>query len=217
MMTCEEVRELEGAFALGALEPGEAAEVLAHLETCGEHANVSELRAAAMLLDASVEERQPPEALRGRVLASAAGGPAAAKRPFLRIHRWWYAAAASILLVALGAVALFATQGSDSNDDDLFVKEFVSADVSVHFEAKFDETYSRATFAGLAPREEYHLWVIRGDDWLSVGSFRASPEGNWAGDFVFQTKPGDSICLTVANPTPPSGPFGEPIFVEPIS
>ncbi|MGE0600377.1 MAG: zf-HC2 domain-containing protein [Dehalococcoidia bacterium] len=215
-MTCEQVRELEGAFALGALEPGEREEVAAHLEACGEHANISELRAAAMMLGASVEERQPPERLRARVLASAAGrsGP---RRRLTLVHRWWYAAAASIVLVALGAVVMFATQDSGSSNKDLFVKEFVASDVAVRFEAKFDDTYSRATFAGLAPREEYHLWVIRGEDWLSLGAFRANADGNWAGDFAFQARPGDSICLTVANPTPPSGPFGQPIFVEPIS
>ena len=219
MINCEQVRELEGAFALGALDASERAQVVAHLEICGEHRNIAELRAAGILVGAGVEEHQPSERLRARVLASAATGTSIApKRSRLTsIHRWWYAAAASMVLLLAGAGVMVATRDSNSSDDGVFVKEFVAANVAVHFEANFDNTYSRATFAGLVPTEDYHLWVIRGDDWLSVGTFRANPEGKWAGDFVFQTKQGDALCLTVGNPTPPATPFGQPLFVEPVS
>ncbi len=215
-MDCEQVRELEGAFALDALDAEDRAAVVAHVDACDEHGNLAELRAAGMLLGATAEEQMPPERLRARILASAAGRPERRRGGPVWGTKWWYAAAASLLLVVLAVTTavLLRQQGGAS---DVYVKEFVAADVAVHFEAKFEDPYTRATFAGLAPKEDYQLWVIRGDDWLSVGSFKANAEGNWAGDFTFETKPGDSICLTLRNPAQPSGPFGQPVFVEPVS
>ncbi len=215
MMNCEQVRELEGAFALGALETNERTEFLAHLKECGEHDNVAELRAAGILLGETAEEQQPPARLRARVLASAGTSSTRPSRLPSNLVRWWYAAAAAVLLLVVAGAALFATRGSDSGE--LYVKEFVAADVAVHYEARFDDSYSKATFAGLTPREDYHLWVIRGNDWLSVGTFRANAEGKWSGEFAFQTEQRDTLCLTVGNPSPPATPFGQPLFVEPVS
>ena len=43
-LTCDEVREMAGAFVLGALEPADEAAVRAHLSTCDDaHAEIAEL------------------------------------------------------------------------------------------------------------------------------------------------------------------------------
>ena len=49
-MNCEEVRELSGAYALGALSPEELREVEAHLAECNLHEEMAALRATAALL-----------------------------------------------------------------------------------------------------------------------------------------------------------------------
>ena len=42
-LTCDEVREMAGAFVLGALDPAEAAAVRAHLATCDDaHEEIAE-------------------------------------------------------------------------------------------------------------------------------------------------------------------------------
>ena len=51
-MTCEEVDDLSGAYALGALPPQEVEAVEAHLATClrSDHAELHELSATAAML-----------------------------------------------------------------------------------------------------------------------------------------------------------------------
>ena len=65
-----------GAFALGALEPEEAAEVRAHLATCAACRSEAERLARAAAWLGTTHEEAPPERLRDAVLA-AARGPAA--------------------------------------------------------------------------------------------------------------------------------------------
>lgn len=72
-LTCDDVRELAGAFVLDALTPDEAAAVRAHLSTCPDaHAEIAELASALPILDATVPVVEPPADLKGRVLAAAA-------------------------------------------------------------------------------------------------------------------------------------------------
>ena len=80
-MTCDEVRELAGAFVLGALEPAEAAAVRAHLASCADpHAEIAEVGSVLPVLDASVPLVEPPPALKGRIMAAAAADLEARQR-----------------------------------------------------------------------------------------------------------------------------------------
>jgi anti-sigma factor RsiW len=118
----EQLRELLGAYALGAAEPRERAALAAHLPTCPAcQAELAELRGAVAALPLTVEEREPPPALRARIEAAARQDLAAAPRreaqplasPPVTIspaaapaaRRWlqsgWLAAAA-LLVVAAG-------------------------------------------------------------------------------------------------------------------
>jgi anti-sigma factor RsiW len=72
-LTCEDVRDLAGAFVLGALEPAEADAVRAHLASCPEaHAEIAEAGSVLPVLDASVPQVEPSSALKGRIMAAAA-------------------------------------------------------------------------------------------------------------------------------------------------
>ena len=72
-LTCDDVRELAGAFVLGALDPAEEAALRAHLASCSDpHAEIAEVGSVLPVLDASVPDMEPSPALKGRILAAAA-------------------------------------------------------------------------------------------------------------------------------------------------
>jgi anti-sigma-K factor RskA len=108
------------AYVLGALEPGEAAELERHLEKCEScRAELRWLAPAVGALPESVASVEPPRRLRARLLAEVradarganAGaneerrGPSAWLRP-LRFGRmgWWPAAGLAALVLAVAAV-----------------------------------------------------------------------------------------------------------------
>jgi len=72
-LTCDEVREMAGAFVLGALDPAESEAVRAHLETCDDaHEEIPELGGVLPALAESVPIVEPPEGLKARIMAAAA-------------------------------------------------------------------------------------------------------------------------------------------------
>src|SRR5215467_15604801 len=110
----EELRSRLGAFVLGALAPGEQAEVRAHLAVCDQCA--AEVRAMQPVVDAlalTVEPVEPPASVRQRILAATAAQAATtAVRPSTgtksRSVLPWLAAAASLVLAA--ALGVYASQ-----------------------------------------------------------------------------------------------------------
>ena len=72
-LTCDEVREMAGAFVLGALEPEELAAVRAHLATCEDaHDEIAELGGVLPALAQSVPVVEPSDGLKARIMAAAA-------------------------------------------------------------------------------------------------------------------------------------------------
>ncbi len=77
-MTCDDVRDLAPAFALGALEPGRAQAVRDHLATCAEpHPEITAFAEVVPVLAESIKQVEPPAALRERIMAAAAADLAA--------------------------------------------------------------------------------------------------------------------------------------------
>ena len=68
-LSCDEVAELTGGYALDALSTGERQAVEAHVDECELHEEISQLRLAAASVALSVDEVAPPSELRDRVLA----------------------------------------------------------------------------------------------------------------------------------------------------
>ncbi len=72
-LTCDQVREMAGAYVLDALDLAELAAVRAHLATCGEaHEEIAELGGVLPALAESVPLVEPPEGLKARIMAAAA-------------------------------------------------------------------------------------------------------------------------------------------------
>lgn len=96
-LTCEEVRELAGAYVLGSLEPAEMIVVRDHLDTCPQpHPEIAEFGSVLAHLAESVDPISPPPGLRDRILAEAAADVRAGERDD---------AAAQRLISVLGATA----------------------------------------------------------------------------------------------------------------
>ena len=79
-LTCDAVRELAGAFVLGALDPAEDAAVRAHLAASGHadaHPEFEELGGVIPALFEMVPVVEPPDGLKSRIMAAAAADLAA--------------------------------------------------------------------------------------------------------------------------------------------
>jgi anti-sigma-K factor RskA len=72
-LTCDDVREMSGAYVLGALEPAEEAAVRAHLAGCEDaHEEIAAVGGVVPALAETVPLVEPPAALKSRILAAAA-------------------------------------------------------------------------------------------------------------------------------------------------
>ena len=77
-LTCDEVRDMAGAFVLGALDASDQAAVRTHLATCGQaHEEIAELGAVVPAFAEVVPVVEPPEGLKVRIMAAAAADLAA--------------------------------------------------------------------------------------------------------------------------------------------
>ena len=73
VLTCDDVREMAGAFVLDALEPSEERAIRDHLASCADaHEEIAELGGVLPSLAAIVPMIEPPTALKGRIMAAAA-------------------------------------------------------------------------------------------------------------------------------------------------
>jgi anti-sigma-K factor RskA len=103
-MTCAELRELAAAFALGALEPEERAEVERHLASSGPHEGcveaVDRARATAVELAHALPEVKPDRAVWSAIAARLGAGRA---RSWARVGPvgWAAVAAAAVALLFL--------------------------------------------------------------------------------------------------------------------
>jgi anti-sigma-K factor RskA len=118
----ERRRDDIAAYLLGALEPGEAAELERHLAGCAEcEEELERLRPAVQVLPETVERVDAPPALRGRLMEqvrSEAGGsqaaPAARRSPRRPLGLRPLAGLATLALV-LAAIAGYAISNSGSD------------------------------------------------------------------------------------------------------
>jgi anti-sigma-K factor RskA len=107
-MSHEELQELLALYALEALDPGEVAELEAHLATCETcPAELDELRIVAGAIGLAADPVAPPAELRERILAQVAA-PRPAARPTAEVIRpaagFWKPVAALISLAAAAAI-----------------------------------------------------------------------------------------------------------------
>jgi anti-sigma-K factor RskA len=136
-MSHDELRELSGGYALGALSDTERRLFEAHLSTCPECAGeVRELTAVVSRLAQVVPQVDPPAALRARVLSAATAGhqsdavgalPSSPRRPGL----WaMLSAAAAIAAIALGLYAVSLQQRIRVLEEELRIASARATDIN---------------------------------------------------------------------------------------
>ncbi|MGH2693715.1 MAG: anti-sigma factor domain-containing protein [Actinomycetota bacterium] len=179
----EEVRDFLGAYALGAVEPDEAAVIRAHLLTCEDCMNQADaLAATAATLTAVVEPVEPPAGFAARVVAAAVSERTVPREAPRRRFRWVHVLAYSLLIVAVAVLGA----GLAQTRSDLDAYERVVQALLTH--ADFRLTGAAGIDAGMvgadrgavfaatgmdeAPsRRTYQLWLMDEGVPVSAGTF----------------------------------------------
>jgi len=154
------------AYLLGALEPGEAAELERHLAGCEEcRDELSRLEPAAQALPETVPRLDPPGRLRSRVMAEVradaerSGARAPRRRP--GIPRLATAAAAALLLIAV-AVGGYALRSGGSGSESTTATAGQSPGVEATLVSEGGSATLRlANVRGLPSDEVLQAWVQR--------------------------------------------------------
>jgi anti-sigma-K factor RskA len=223
-MTCDEVRELLPAYALGLLEGDELEAVEAHLRAGREHDDeLVELRATSFALDLLDEEPPYSPELReqiGRIASTAATVEpiSSAEHRASSRARWWLPAAAVLaLLVMFGAGwAAHATFDSSDTTRGQYAYALQGTDGQyVSFMADEGSDHVSVTMAGLPRLTDgrlYRLWAIRDGEWVRIGQCNTDRQGGWVGDFAFSLQGDDQVAVTVETPSSDPQQHGTPIL-----
>lgn len=227
-MNCEEIEELAAAYALGALPPETVREVEEHLQGCSRHPEIADLRGVVASLAWAAEEREPPAALKTRLMSAIREGDAPAAKPErgarpVAAAGFWrrmfsppvapYAVAAALALVV---AALIGWNVSLQLED--------GGGVSVHTLAGSggaqgrilyiaDERLAVMTVTGLDSLDEdltYQVWTLSDGVATGIGTFKTSESGGAAASIDVDLTDADSIAITVepagGSPQPTSDP-----------
>ncbi len=220
MMTCEEARDLLGPFALDALEEGEMAEVRDHLESCDQHAEAAGLIAAARSLAFAPAEREPPLALKSRIMQEVRAGESTVREPdrggsFGRLFRWRVlqpALTGAMAAAIVGLVIWVATlQGSGDNTVVLSIGDDVLGGRVVLLQ---DEDQAIMELHGLADLTDdltYQVWAI-GEGGAASSGLLEPENGAVLAVLPFDSEGVDAIAVTIEPAGGSEQPTTEPIL-----
>lgn len=226
-MTCDEIRELLPAYALGVLDSDEHDAVEAHLGEGREHdEELTELRATVFALDrhAGYEAPEPSPALAERIrdiVATDAVTPPEPLRPrgdaastgFV-VPAWGAVAAAIALLLIFGAGWLAGSTLGGSQGEFDYIVQGAGGEVLEMAGPEGGDTVT-VTMAGIETAPEgsaYQLWAVREDEWVSIGVCNTNENGWWRGDFDYAYQEGEQIALTVEPAGGSESPTSEPLL-----
>lgn len=246
-MNCDAVLEATGSYALRALPFEEMREVDAHLSECDLHEEMASLRATAMLLAYAPEEREPPAALKARIMAAITEDDRAVPAPIPlpvtyrqpRGIRPAYALAAVFALLALGMLIWNVTLLRDDREPrQVFVPQppatvtrivpqselvfRVEQGVGVgtvltHLPDRAVAILDAQSLDQLDPSQTYQVWTLRGKDVTSMGIFMVSADGTARIAFSTPLNAGDKVAITIEPSGGSPAPTAEPILVIDIT
>ena len=228
------IRELIPAYALGALDADEAAEVRQHLETCAVcQAELAAYEAVADALPLAVVESEPAPALKGRLMEQvrASSQPETAVPPspswrqtiadafqnFLTRPRWQPALALAAVVLLVGAFFFW----QQTRPAALEQVELTATDAAPGAEGVIeiaangrDAVLTVADLPALPPEQQYQLWLIE-DGQRASGAVFSVNENGWAKVSVDSERPlteygAFGITIEPAGGSP--GPTGERVL-----
>ncbi len=217
----ERRRDDIAAYLLGALEPGEAAELERHIAGCGEcEEELQRLRPAVRVLPETVERVEAPAALRTRLIeqvrseaASSQAPPAARRSPRWGLGRRPLAGLATLALIlaAIGGYAI-SNSGSGSSPKTTTVVSGHSPGVTAEMVREGETgTLRLANLHQLPAGKVLQAWVQRGQRVVSAKAlFVPNPDGTATA--TIDDMDGVSTVMVTAEPSGGSvQPTGAPI------
>jgi anti-sigma-K factor RskA len=235
-MNRDDARELSGAYAIRALATEQSREVDAHLSDSQLREEIVALRATASALVLAAPEREPPAALRSRIMAAIAETDSE-RSDVLPIRvlehrgsRRSYALTAVLGLFALGmllwnvtllhdtrspqALAIVpSNQAPQGADQVRIVPSGPGEGTTLRYNSA--EQISVLDVVDLLPLDEtrtYQIWAIRGQGVMSVGTFLVAEDGSARVPFSFSPTDGDTLMVTEEPRGGSSSPTSEAIF-----
>ena len=188
-MICEEVEELAGAYALGALPPDDLRGVEEHVLTCSKHPEIAELSAVASSLALASPEAEPPPALRARIMdvVREEGRPAPA--------------------IALLVVVLTNDGGSSEPGASVITLTGEGeARAVVHVLEDGIIAVEAAGLQSLSDDQTYQVWAITDDGPSSLGLLGTAPDGEALGAMRSDLGGVESLAVTIE----PAGGSAQP-------
>src|SRR6266498_3450727 len=148
-MGCEQVRELGAELALGIAAGDERDAALRHLNSCAACRRlVAELSSVGDELLQLAPEQEPPMGFESRVLAKLAAPPRRRPlQPLTRRSRWAMAAAAAVLVAALGAGSVVVATADDRRLADSYRTALSTGEGSFFSAAPLQGPFCRAVAA----------------------------------------------------------------------
>ena len=217
----ERWREELATYLLGALEPGEAADLERHLAGCPEcRVELNWLRPAIQTLLESVERIEPPLALRTRILDEVhaeVGVEPQMKRPGFRHPLGWYRqgtsrhnrrfglrpiagfAALALLLAALGGYAVGVGGGSGSAGPSAFVAGHAPGVTAEVVREGDSGTLHLANVHQLPDGKILEAWIRRGRRIISANSL-FGPDLNGRATATIPDMRGVNAVMVTAEP-----------------
>lgn len=219
-MNCEEVEELIGAYALGALPTETLADIGEHLVSCEKHAEAADLKAVAASLAFAAPEREPPPALKARLMAAVRGEtaeapPARERRFFGRLRRWRaqralpYALAGSL---AVAVAALVVTNTGDSENRQLATVTLAGANDARGVLHVLEDGVVVVEADGLEPldsEQTYQVWAITAGEPVSLGLLGPAAGGEALGALRADLSGVDAVAVTAEPAGGSVGPTGD--------
>lgn len=231
-MNCEEIEELAGAYALGALPEEERAAGSAHLESCDKHPEMRELKAAAASLALAAPEIDPPPALKSRLMEAVRAESAPQRAPISvaprhgigdTIRGWFsnpqlgYGLASALAVLVVGLVAWnVSLQGRDSDRTVINV----SGNAAGRIIYLPDDRLAVIDVHGLdplPPGKVYEVWAITGPSATPLGIFEVADDGTAVTSMPFDAKGVEQIGVTVEDAPGADQPTSAPVFTARFS
>ncbi|MDZ4277568.1 MAG: anti-sigma factor [Dehalococcoidia bacterium] len=197
-MNCETIEELLPTYALSALPAAEAQEVRRHLSTCRRHdTELGEFLAVAEALPLAAPERDPPPAVRARLLERfdrevADRVPGTRPTPLRWRERIWapravagFAAAAAAIVLIAGLVAwnlVLQLGGEEAPTLEAFVGE-AGAGRLVYLEEE-GAAFVRLDLPEPPPGRTYQAWALQDERATGLGLLSSEGVGAFSADLT---------------------------------
>ena len=229
-MTCQEIEELAGAYALGALPADTLRQVEEHLADCSQHPEIAGLRAVASSLAEAAPQMEPPPGLKTRLMdivrneAAARAATPAREAPVGWLRRTITPRVlpyAAVTALAVAVVALLAWNVYLQTSDD-----GVQGGASVYTLANGGTAQGRVIYvqeervavitvqdlAPLADDKTYQVWAISDDTATGIGLFNTAESGEASTAIQFDLSEAEIVAITVEPAGGSPQPTTEPVL-----